>query len=167
MSIQLKVAEAREQRDVGRSIARINSETMRKLGVSTGDVLELIGKRNTAAKAWPAYPEDEEQDVIRIDGYIRNNSGVSIHEFINVKKAKPKPATTIRLAPVDIRISVDSDFVRFVKERLIDIPCTRRDVLPIMMLGHSVSFTVVNTQPTGIVNISHRALVYACALVCP
>lgn len=71
-----------------------------------------------------------------------------------MKKAEPEPATSIRLAPVEMRISVDSDFIRFVKERLIDIPCTRRDILPIMMLGHSVSFLVVNTLPTGIVNIS-------------
>ena len=58
-SVQLKVAEAKQQRDVGRSIARMDSETMKTLGVTVGDVVEIVGKKSTTAKAWPAYPEDQ------------------------------------------------------------------------------------------------------------
>jgi transitional endoplasmic reticulum ATPase len=150
----LKVAEAKQQRDVGRSIARVDSETMKALGVTVGDVLEIKGKKETAAKAWPAYPEDQGQGLLRIDGFIRKNSGVSINEFVSVSKAEAEYAVSIKLAPVDIRISVDNDFVRFVKDRLIDRPATRGDTLLIMMLGHSVPFLVVNTRPGGIVKIS-------------
>jgi len=153
-NVQLKVAEAKQQRDVGRSIARIDSDTMKTLGVTVGDVIEIGGKKETAAKAWPAYPEDQGLAIVRIDGFIRKNCGVSINEFVTVKKAEAEYAASIKLAPVDIRISVDSDFVRFVKDRLIDRPCTRGDTLLIMMLGHSVPFMVVNTRPNGIVKIS-------------
>ena len=153
-AIQLKVAEAKQQRDVGRSIARIDSETMKALGVTVGDVVEIKGKKETAAKAWPAYPEDQGQGLLRIDGFIRKNSGASINEFVTVSKADAEYAISIKLAPVDIRISVDSDFIRFVKDRLIDRPATRGDTLLIMMLGHSVPFLVVNTRPNGIVKIS-------------
>jgi transitional endoplasmic reticulum ATPase len=152
--VQLKVAEAKQQRDVGRSIARIDSETMKTLGVTVGDVVQITGKKVTAAKAWPAYPEDQGLGLLRIDGFIRKNSGVSINEFVSVEKAEAEYATSIKLAPVDIRISVDSDFTRFVKDRLIDRPATRGDTLLIMMLGHSVPFLVVNTRPSGIVKIS-------------
>ncbi len=153
-SVQLKVSEAKQQRDVGRSIARIDSETMKSLGVTVGDVIEIKGKKETAAKAWPAYPEDQGQGLLRIDGFIRKNSGASINEFVSVRKAEAEYAVALKLAPVDIRISVDSDFVRFVKDRLIDRPATRGDTLLIMMLGHSVPFLVVNTRPNGIVKIS-------------
>ena len=153
-SIQLKVAEAKQQRDVGRSIARIDSETMKSLGVTVGDVVQITGKKVTAAKAWPAYPEDQGLGLLRIDGFIRKNSGASINEFVSVEKAEAEYATSIKLAPVDIRISVDNDFIRFVKDRLIDRPATRGDTLLIMMLGHSVPFLVVNTRPNGIVKIS-------------
>ncbi len=152
--VQLKVAEAKQQRDVGRSIARIDSETMKSLGVTVGDVIQIDGKKVTAAKAWPAYPEDQGLSLIRIDGFIRKNSGVSINEFVTVRKAEAEYASSIKLAPVDIRISVDNDFIRFVKDRLIDRPATRGDTLLIMMLGHSVPFLVVNTRPNGIVKIS-------------
>ena len=153
-SIQLKVAEAKQQRDVGRSIARIDSDTMKNLGVTVGDVVEITGKKSTAAKAWPAYPEDQGLAIVRIDGFIRKNCSVAINEFVNIRKAEAEYASSIKLAPIDIRISVDSDFVRFVKDRLIDRPCTRGDTLLIMMLGHSVPFMVVATRPNGIVKIS-------------
>lgn len=153
-AVQLKVAEAKQQRDVGRSIARIDSETMKSLGVTVGDVIKIAGKKETAAKAWPAYPEDQGLGLLRIDGFIRKNSGVAINEFVTVGKADAEYATSIKLAPVDIRISVDNDFIRFVKDRLIDRPATRGDTLLIMMLGHSVPFLVVNTRPNGIVKIS-------------
>ena len=152
--VQLKVGEAKQQRDVGRSIARIDSETMKSLGVTVGDVVEISGKKSTAAKAWPAYPEDQGLGLLRIDGFIRKNCGVSINEFVNVKRADAEYAASIKLAPVDIRISVDNDFIRFVKDRLIDRPATRGDTLLIMMLGHSVPFMVVSTRPNGIVKIS-------------
>ena len=127
---------------------------MKTLGVTVGDVVQIEGKKPTAAKAWPAYPEDQGLGMIRIDGFIRKNCSVSINEFVTVKKADAEYATSVKLAPVDIRISVDNDFIRFVKDRLIDRPATRGDTLLIMMLGHSVPFMVVSTRPGGIVKIA-------------
>jgi len=152
-SIKLKVSETKEQKDDGRSIARIDSDTMKNLGVTVGDVIRIEGKKTTAAKSWPAYPEDQGLAIIRIDGFIRKNCGVSINEFVEIKKAEVEYATSIKLAPLDIRISVDNDFVRFVKDRLIDRPATRDDTLLIMMEGHNVPFTVVETVPDGIIKV--------------
>jgi len=153
-SVQLKVQEAKQQRDVGRSIARIDSETMKTLGVTVGDIIKIEGKKPTAAKAWPAYPEDQGLGLIRIDGFIRKNCSAAINEFVTVSKVDAEYASSVKLAPVDIRISVDNDFIRFVKDRLVDRPATRGDTLLIMMLGHSVPFMVVNTRPSGIVKIT-------------
>ncbi|MFP3952152.1 MAG: CDC48 family AAA ATPase [Candidatus Bathyarchaeia archaeon] len=153
-SVQLKVAEAKQQRDVGRSIARMDSETMKSLDITVGDVVEITGKKSTAAKAWPAYPEDQGLSLLRIDGFIRKNCNVSINDYVSVQPADAEYAQSVKLAPVDIRISVDNDFIRFVKDRLVDRPATRGDTLLIMMLGHSVPFMVVNTRPSGIVKIS-------------
>ena len=43
--LQLRVEDAR-QRDVYRGIARIDQQTMQKLGISAGDVIEIVGKRS-------------------------------------------------------------------------------------------------------------------------
>ncbi|OYT58965.1 MAG: hypothetical protein B6U75_04750, partial [Desulfurococcales archaeon ex4484_217_1] len=69
----LKVLEAR-QKDVGRGKVRIDINIMRKLGISPGDVVEIEGRRKTAAIAWPSYAEDQGLEIIRMDGLIRKNA---------------------------------------------------------------------------------------------
>ena len=50
--LSLKVLEA-YTRDVGRGVARIDYDSMDTLNASTGDVIELKGKRRTVAKCLP------------------------------------------------------------------------------------------------------------------
>ena len=152
--VQLKVLDSR-QRDVARGIARIDPRTMQKLGVSSGDVIEFSGKKKTSAIAWPAYSEDQDPDIMRIDGVLRKNAGVSINDYVVVRKAEVKNALSIVLAPVDMRLNVDEDFANFVKNRLIDRTFVEGDTTSVMMLGHSVQFTVAKMQPQGIVKMTH------------
>jgi transitional endoplasmic reticulum ATPase len=55
---------------------------MNSIGISTGEIIELQGKKSTAAVAWPAYPEDLNRSIIRMDGVIRKNAGVSLSEKV-------------------------------------------------------------------------------------
>src|SRR5690349_666149 len=96
--MKLQVAGAKPQ-DVGTGTTRVSHKTMQRLGLREGDVLELSGKRATAAIALPPYPEDEGLEVIRLDGLQRGNAGISIGDSIDVKKADPKPARRVQLAP--------------------------------------------------------------------
>ena len=54
-ALSLKVLEA-YTRDVGRGVARIDYDSMDTLNASTGDVIEIKGKRRTVAKCLPLYP---------------------------------------------------------------------------------------------------------------
>ena len=74
-TISLKVLEA-YTRDVGRGVARIDYDSMDSLSASTGDVVEIKGKRKTVAKCLPLYPSDEGKGIIRVDGLVRNNAGM-------------------------------------------------------------------------------------------
>jgi len=152
--VQLKVLDSR-QRDVARGIARIDQSTMQKLGVSSGDVIEFSGKKKTSAIVWPAYSEDQDPNVMRIDGFLRKNAGVSIDEYVVVRKAEVINAVSIVLAPLDIRLNVDEAFANFVKNRLMDRTFVEGDKTLVMMLGHSVQFTVAKVQPQGIVKMTH------------
>ncbi len=96
--IKLRVAEARQD-DVYRGIVRIDSESMRKIGVRPGDVVEIEGKRKTVAIVEPAYPEDVGLGVIRMDGIIRRNAGASIGSYVTVRRANVKEAQKVVLAP--------------------------------------------------------------------
>ncbi|HEY4674454.1 MAG TPA: CDC48 family AAA ATPase [Candidatus Bathyarchaeia archaeon] len=150
---QLRVGDAR-QRDVGRGIARIDQRTMQILGISAGDVIEICGKRTTSAIAWPAYSEDQNRDMIRIDGFTRKNAGVAINEYVVVKPTKVKTALSLTLAPVDMRLNVDEDFTNFVKNRLMERTLVEGDTTLVMMLGHAIPFTVTKTRPHGIVKVT-------------
>ena len=98
VEIVLKVAEA-EHRDIGRFIVRIDAMSMEKLGVRTGDIIQIKGKRITAAIAWPAYQGDKGHEIIRMDGRIRRNAGVSLSEKVSVSRANEEPAKSVTLAP--------------------------------------------------------------------
>jgi len=151
--IQLRVGDAR-QRDVGRGIARIDQRAMQKMGISAGDVIEIVNKRTTSAIAWPAYSEDQNRDIIRIDGFTRKNAGAAINEYVVIKPAKVKTALSITLAPVDMRLNVDEDFTNFVRNRLMERTLVEGDTTLVMMLGHAIPFTVSKTRPHGIVKVT-------------
>jgi transitional endoplasmic reticulum ATPase len=127
---------------------------MQKLGISAGDVIEIAAKRTTSAIAWPAYSEDQNRDIIRIDGFTRKNAGVAINEYVVVRPAKVKTALSITLAPVDMRLNVDEDFTNFVKNRLMERTLVEGDTTLVMMLGHAIPFTVSKTRPHGIVKVT-------------
>jgi len=150
---QLQIGDAR-QRDVGRGIARIDQRAMQKLGISAGDVIEIVGKRTTSAIAWPAYSEDQNREILRIDGFTRKNAGVAINEYVLVKPAKVKNALSLTLAPVDMRLNVDEDFTNFVRNRLMERTLVEGDTTLVMMLGHAIPFTVTKTRPHGIVKVA-------------
>ena len=151
---QLRVEDAR-QRDVYRGIARVNQKTMKQLGISAGDVIEIVGKRNTAAIAWPAYSEDQDREIIRIDGFTRKNAGVSINEYVVVRPTAVKNAVSVTLAPINMRLNVDEDFTNFVKNRLMERTFVEGDTTLVMMLGHPIPFTVTKARPRGITRITH------------
>ncbi|MEM3692981.1 MAG: CDC48 family AAA ATPase [Candidatus Bathyarchaeia archaeon] len=153
--VRLQVAEVKQQRDVGRCKARIGSKIMEKLEISTGDIIEIKGKKITAAIAWPAYDEDAGRNIIRIDGITRQNASVSINEYVTVRKANAKDAQHITLAPLNVTIpNVDEGFYEFIRTRIIEIPVVEDNVIQVPIFGNPVYFRVVKTRPHGIVRIS-------------
>jgi transitional endoplasmic reticulum ATPase len=151
--IRLRVIEAK-QRDAGRGKARINDAAMRALNIVAGELIEIKGKRTTASVAWPAYQEDQNKDSVRIDGLIRKNAGVAINEFVIVKKVNPKNAQTVVLAPIDMRLNVDQDFVNFVKSRLMETPIVEGDSVFVVILGSAIPFVIVRARPHGVLRIT-------------
>jgi transitional endoplasmic reticulum ATPase len=151
--LSIRVAEA-VQRDAGRGKARLDDQTMRALNLVAGDVISLRGKRLTAAVAWPAYQDDQDRNIIRIDGLLRKNAGVAVNEEVTVAKAAVSEATAVTLAPVDMRLNVDEAFQNFVQSRLLDVPFVEGDSLYVVILGSAIPFTVVHTRPSGIVRLT-------------
>ncbi len=56
-TLTLRVADA-YQRDVGRGIARVDPKVVDQLGLTSGDVIQIVGKKKTTALSWPGYESD-------------------------------------------------------------------------------------------------------------
>lgn len=157
VEIVLKVAEA-EHRDIGRFIVRIDAMSMEKLGVRTGDIIQIKGKRVTAAIAWPAYQGDKGHEIIRMDGRIRRNAGVSLSEKVTVSRANEEPAKSVTLAPTSVPIRPEPRFEEFVKRKLLNCPVTLQDTVFIPILGRAIPFKVTSIKPTGTVVVQHSTI---------
>ena len=143
--LSLKVLEA-YTRDVGRGVARIDYDSMDALNASTGDVIELKGKRRTVAKCLPLYPSDEGKGIIRIDGLGRNNSGIAIGDAIIVKKIKAVPAEKVVVAPLEAIPPIDE---RYLADALESVPLIKGDNVMVPYFGGRLTFQVIGVTPAA------------------
>ncbi|MBC7100874.1 MAG: CDC48 family AAA ATPase [Methanobacteriales archaeon] len=168
--IKLKVAEALSQSDVGRGIARLDPQAMEELGIKDGDIIEIEGKKLTAATA-ASSQSDIGLGIIRIDGYLRKNARASIGEEVTIRKADVKEAEKVVLAPVEQQIIIRGDIRSAFLNRVLvkgDIIVSGirqqistgslfdellRDFMDISPLGE-LKLAVVSTKPSGVVKVT-------------
>jgi len=143
--LTLKVLEA-YTRDVGRGVARIDYDSMDTLNASTGDVIELKGKRRTVAKCLPLYPSDEGKGIIRIDGLGRNNAGIAIGDTIEVKKIKAVAGEKIVVAPLEAIPPIDE---RYLADALESVPLIKGDNVMVPYFGGRLTFQVIGVTPAA------------------
>jgi transitional endoplasmic reticulum ATPase len=170
---RLQVANAKAE-DSGRGFARLSRTTLATLGLQQGDVIEIIGKRSTVARAVDPYPEDEGLDVIRLDGLQRANAGVGAGDQVELRKVDSQPAKKVIFAPAqkEIRLDGPGDALKrnFIGRALVtgdvvathgqqrvapdNLPPQLRQMLaaPAFSLTE-IRLTVVATTPKGFVHI--------------
>ena len=171
---RLQVAAARQE-ESGHGIARLPKSAMAELGVTEGDVVEIEGKRVTAARAVLAYAEDEGLQVVRLDGLQRANADVGSGEHVTIRRAESRPAQRVVFAPAqkDMRLQGTGQALKrnFFQRPLLagDLVATAgqqqvRDMPPQiarMFNAPAYSLTqirlsVVSTSPKGIVHIDEN-----------
>ncbi|HUE79870.1 MAG TPA: CDC48 family AAA ATPase [Sphingomicrobium sp.] len=162
--------------DSGRGFARLPDRLMRELGLKEGDVIEIVGKRATPARAIRPYGEDEAIDIVRLDGLQRSNARVGSGDYVEIRKARSKPASRVVFAPAQDNIRLhgsaealrrsfaarpltEGDIVATAGHQRVDanLPEEVRKMLsaPAFAL-QEVRLTVVDTVPKGIVHIDAK-----------
>ncbi len=142
----LRVAEAKPK-DVGRGIARIDPAVVNILGLTTGDVILVEGKRKTVAICWPGYPEDENRGIIRIDGSIRKNADVGIDEKVGIRKTKAKMAEKVKLALTEPLRIVGGE--QYISQILEGRAISRGDIVELNVMGRKIDLVVVSFSPSS------------------
>ncbi|HEX7656745.1 MAG TPA: CDC48 family AAA ATPase [Sphingomonas sp.] len=171
---KIQVANARPE-DSGRGLAHLPRALMATLGLAEGDVVEIVGKRATPARAVYHYPEDEGLEIIRLDGLQRANAGAGSGEFVEVRRAETKAAQRVVFAPAqqNLRLQGSSNALKrtFVgrplcqgdvvatagQQRVDNIPPNVQQYLraPAYAL-QEIRLSVVATSPKGVVHIDEN-----------
>ncbi|WP_435347589.1 CDC48 family AAA ATPase [Haloarchaeobius sp. HRN-SO-5] len=151
-----------KQKDAGRGLAAIGRTLMDELDLENGDYIQISGKdEGTAvARVWPGYPEDQGQNVIRIDGRLRQQANVGIDDRVTVEKADVKPAKSVTVAlPQNLRIR--GNLGPLVRDKLSGQAVTSGQTVPFSLSfgpmagsGQSVPLKVASTSPSGTVIVT-------------
>jgi len=154
--ITLKVSES-TGKDVGRGIARIDPDDMRRLGVDVGEMVEVAGKKRTVCKVLPAFKEHRGRSRLAIDGIVRENAGVGLNESAVLRAVSVRPAREIVLEP---RAHAPSQRdLEYIGSLLDGLPATGGDRVRATLFGNRyVDFLVRSTQPDGPVLIGSDTL---------
>ncbi len=119
--------------DFGRGIIRLDPSTLLSLQLSPGDIIEIHGKKVTAAKVWRADRQDWGQGIMRIDGFTRQNAGVGIGEKVLIRKADVIPANKVVLAPPEgVTVEFGNSTAAIIKHNILKRPLVNADVIPII-----------------------------------
>ncbi|WP_454597739.1 CDC48 family AAA ATPase [Qipengyuania sp. SM2507] len=173
-TVRLQVAAARQE-ESGQGIARLPRTAFQALGITEGDVVQITGKRVTAALAMPAYDEDQALDVVRLDGLQRGNAEVGSGEHVHIAVAESRPATRVVFAPASREMRLQGP-TQALKRNFFQKPLVAGDLVattgqqPVQNMPPEVRrmfnapayaltqirLTVVSTAPKGIVHIDEN-----------
>ena len=155
-SLTLRVAKAIPS-DVGHGRARVPFDN--ELNLKPGDIVEIAGEQKTAAIVWRCRPEDANLGVIRIDGIIRKNAGVSLGDRVAISKVETQPCQRLVLSPVmakQQKVRFGPGIEGFARRGLNKRPVVAGDriFIPGMTLfAEALPFAIVSTSPKGIVQV--------------
>jgi len=154
--LTLRVAKAIPS-DVGHGRARVPFDN--ELNLKPGDIVEIAGEQSTAAIVWRCRPEDANLGVIRIDGIIRKNAGVSLGDRVTITKVETQPCERLVLSPVmakQQKVRFGPGIEGFARRGLNKRPVVAGDriFIPGMTLfAEALPFAIVSTNPKGIVQV--------------
>ncbi|MAP58223.1 MAG: ATPase, partial [Euryarchaeota archaeon] len=156
-SVTLRVAKAIPS-DVGHGRARVPFNN--DLDLKPGDIIEISGESKTAAVVWRCRPEDASLGVIRVDGIIRKNAGVSLGDRVDIRKVEVKKCERLVLSPVmakQQKVRFGPGIEGFARRGLNKRPVVAGDriFIPGMTLfAEALPFAIVSTKPKGIVQVA-------------
>ena len=154
--LQLRVAKAIPS-DVGHGRARVPFDN--DLNLKPGDIIEITGEQKTAAIVWRCRPEDANLGIIRVDGIIRKNAGVSLGDKVSIRKVETQPCQKLILSPVmakQQKVRFGPGIEGFARRGLNKRPVVSGDriFIPGMTLfAEALPFQIVKTTPKGIVQV--------------
>ncbi len=154
--INVTVKEAARE-DAGRGIARVSMDAMRALGLVSGDVIEIQGKRKANAIVWPGFAEDTGRSIVRIDGSTRGNAGTGVDEQVQIRKVQAAVAKRVVIQPTQPIRLVGGE--QYLKRLLHGRSVMEGQAMRIDVIGNPLTFVIAKVNPKGIAIVSDETVV--------
>lgn len=153
--IELELIESLQE-DIDKGVARISSRLLDRMGLVSGDLIEVRAKHVVVLRAMRASQKDAPRDIIRLDGTTRANLGASLGDKVTVRSLNVKAAESITLSPLqEVRFS--NDPTDYFHTKLLDVPVREGQKLVIDVFGTRLTYLVSKTHPKEAVIITPRS----------
>ncbi len=127
--VKLRVEKLEKNRS-GRGLCYIDSDVLSELGLATGNIVEIKGKKKTTGIVVSSIA-DKGRRIALLDGLMRLNAGATIGEFITLKLGEVFSAQEVILTPtrpnVDLKRQAEA-----IKGKLIDKPVVIGDIIDVL-----------------------------------
>ena len=157
IAVDVKLDLAGRFQQTPKSVAQLGTEIIGKMGFVEGDLIEIKGKKTTAARVVPIDKDDFNGDSIGLNELIRSNAKVSPGNNVTVRKIEPILAQQIVLAPIGKHLK-KSELLKIVaKKSFSDTPFVEGNITYLRskvlkyLLGSMTWLRVIKTEPGGIV----------------
>lgn len=137
--------------DHGRPYARMHHKDMELLGIEEDSVIEVRGKRKTAAIARRITTPFATREAVHLDAILRHNAGVEPYEHVTLAKTAWRTATEVIInfqGCSSCSMKARRDLPGVLEGR----PLVRGDLVKMTVLGDDHhEFMVVAVNPSGVV----------------
>lgn len=146
--MELKVTEARPK-DAERLVVRIDPDIMSQLQLEAGDMVALEDQKTALARVLPCFPDDRGEDIVQMDGLLRQNAGTSLDKRVRIYPAEVETAREVVLEPLGQHYILRSDpRHEYLRSLLEGLPVAEGHTIRVKLLGSSrMDFQVRQIQP--------------------
>ena len=135
-------------------MARIDHETMQRLGISTGDIIEIKGKSKTVVKCLSLYPSDEGKGIIRMDSAVRTNAYVDINDTVSIKVIK-----LVAAKKIEGRISEIGVYYEDIGKSLVGVPLMEGETIEVPYITDWMEILIDSIVPNSIALVTKKTKV--------
>lgn len=139
-----------------RFIAAVTNGILEEYDLETGDYILVKNPNDTEMKSivrvWPSYDEDSKnEDLIRVDGIVRNQIGVEIDETLIIEPVDVENAEKV-VFEISDEYQLQGDVGKYLKDRFDGQPLLEGMILPLKITANlestdPIPFTVSEIQP--------------------
>ncbi|GEM_PF-4571979 len=161
MENKLKVEKSKDKP----GCALMDACNLEELGIAPGSVIEIEGKRTTAAIARKSDTGYSTKGVIYLDNYTMENAGVNAGENVSVKNADTKTAEKVIFRPIEdfsIIPEIKYDKTELSKvdlSQILNHPLRQGDIIPVHCENELIEFVVEETVPEGTVVFNENTVI--------